>query len=144
MGKKRIITKGETGLGEDKEPLVSSKVKKADSNEGRVYIFSSYNNTLLSLTDEKGNVLNAFSAGRMGFKGTKKSTPFAASKVADALAQAAFSRGIERVHVIIKGVGSGRDSALRSLGAKGLEILSISDKTPVPHNGPRPPKVRRV
>ncbi|MDO8470585.1 MAG: 30S ribosomal protein S11 [bacterium] len=145
MGKKRIITKGEIGeaqAGAVAEP--SLKSKKSQSKEGKVYIASSYNNTLMTLTDEKGNVLVSFSAGQMGFKGTKKSTPFAASKVADALSLNAQNRGIERVRVVVKGVGSGRDSALRSIGAKGLEILSITDATPIPHNGPRPPKVRRV
>ena len=145
MGKKRIITKGETGAIESQDsrsPVSSSK--KSQSKEGKVYIASSYNNTLMTLTDEKGNVLVSFSAGQMGFKGTKKSTPFAASKVADAIALNAQNRGIERVRVVVKGVGSGRDSALRSIGAKGLEVLSITDSTPIPHNGPRPPKVRRV
>lgn len=120
------------------------KSKRLESKEGKVYIASSYNNTLMTLTDERGNVLSSFSAGQMGFKGTKKSTPFAASKVADAIALNAQNRGIERVRVLVKGVGSGRDSALRSIGSKGLEIVSITDSTPIPHNGPRPPKVRRV
>jgi small subunit ribosomal protein S11 len=98
----------------------------------------------MSLSDEKGNVLAQMSAGSMGFKGTKKSTPFAASKVADAISQIARNKGMERVSVLIRGVGSGRDSALRALGSKGFEIISIEDVTPVPHNGPRPRKVRRV
>ena len=145
MGKKRIITKGETGASESQDQKSPSlRSKKSESKEGRVYIASSYNNTLMTLTDEKGDVLVSFSAGQMGFKGTKKSTPFAASKVADALALNAQNRGIERVRVVVKGVGSGRDSALRSIGGKGMEILSITDATPIPHNGPRPPKVRRV
>lgn len=145
MGKKRIITKGETGAVETQDSKSpSSKSKRSESKEGRVYIASSYNNTLMTLTDERGNVLSSFSAGQMGFKGTKKSTPFAASKVADAIALNAQNRGIERVQVVVKGVGSGRDSALRSIGSKGLEIISITDSTPIPHNGPRPPKVRRV
>lgn len=148
MGKKRIIKKGEEvaagagqpATGENGEVKVSTKRILA----GRVYVYSSYNNTLMSLCDEKGNVLAQVSAGSMGFKGTKKSTPFAASKVADALAQIARNRGMERVAILIKGVGSGRDSALRALGAKGFTVASIEDVTPVPHNGPRPRKVRRV
>jgi len=145
MGKKRIIKKGEEGAGGAnigvKQALVSASKRVL---EGRVYIFSSYNNILMSLCDTSGNVLAQISAGAIGFKGTKKSTPFAASKVADALAQAARNRGMEKVEIFIKGVGSGRDSALRQLGSKGFEVSSIQDITPVPHNGPRPRKVRRV
>ena len=148
MGKKRIIKKGEEGAasqdppagGEKSEAKVSSK-RIAD---GRVYVYSSYNNTLMSLTDAKGNVLAQVSAGSMGFKGTKKSTPFAASKVADAISQIAKNKGMEKAAILIKGVGSGRDSALRALGSKGFIISSVEDITPVPHNGPRPRKVRRV
>ncbi|OHA61521.1 MAG: 30S ribosomal protein S11 [Candidatus Wildermuthbacteria bacterium RIFCSPLOWO2_02_FULL_47_9c] len=112
--------------------------------EGRVYVYSSYNNTLMSLCDAKGNLLAQVSAGAIGFKGTKKSTPFAASKVADALSQIAKNRGVEKVEIFIKGVGSGRDSALRALGSKGFEVSAIRDITPIPHNGPRSRKVRRV
>ena len=147
MGKKRIIKKGEEGAssegppgGETSEARVSSKKVPA----GRVYVYSSYNNTLMSLTDAKGNVLAQVSAGSIGFKGTKKSTPFAASKVADAISQIAKNKGMEKAAILIKGVGSGRDSALRALGSKGFEISSVQDITPVPHNGPRPRKVRRV
>ena len=142
MGKKRIVKKELTGeLSEVKVLSPSAKIKL---KEGRIYIYSSYNNTIINLTDEKGNTIFSMSAGRVGFKGTKKSTPFAASKVADAVAQASKDLGVERVAVFIKGIGSGRSSALRSLGAKGLEIVSIKDITPIPHNGPRPRKVRRV
>lgn len=148
MGKKRIIKKGEeavaaagTSAGEEK---VEQKTSSKKILTGRVYVYSSYNNTLMSLSDERGNVLAQISAGSLGFKGTKKSTPFASSKVADAIAQIARNKGMERVAVLIKGVGSGRDSALRALGSKGFIILSIEDVTPVPHNGPRPRKVRRV
>lgn len=112
--------------------------------DGRINIFSSYNNTLLSLADEKGDVVYTTSAGAVGFKGTKKSTPFAASKVAETLADAAKSRGVERVTIVLRGIGPGRDSALRSLGTRGFEVMSITDATPVPHNGPRLRKPRRV
>src|SRR3990167_6566419 len=149
MGKKRIIQKGEAGA--DAKSGEAALVEKAGRvsaakrvSEGRVYVYSSYNNTLMSLTDAKGNVLAQVSAGSMGFKGTKKSTPFAASKVADAISQIAKNKGMERAAILIKGVGSGRDSALRALGSKGFEISSVEDITPVPHNGPRPRKVRRV
>jgi len=149
MGKKRIIKKGEEGASDRKQagdaetstPRVSVAKRVP---EGRVYVYSSYNNTLMSLCDAKGNVLAQVSAGAIGFKGTKKSTPFAAAKVADAVSQIARNKGMEKVDILIKGVGSGRDSALRALGSKGFEITSIQDLTPVPHNGPRLRKVRRV
>ena len=129
------------------EAAVKKEVKAEVSQkirEGRIYILSSYNNTIITLTDLEGNVLHWTSAGNVGFKGTKKATPFAASKVAEVMAQAAKKLGIEKVAVLIKGIGSGRESALRSLAARGLEITSIKDVTPIPHNGCRPPKVRRV
>ncbi len=150
MGKKRIIQKSEEELIKEKEK-VEAKVQKevkieatSKIKEGKVYIFSSYNNTIITLTDLGGNVLTWISAGSLGFKGTKKATPFAASKVAEALVLVAQKLGIEKVQVLIKGIGSGRESALRSLAARGLDIVSIKDVTPIPHNGCRPPKVRRV
>lgn len=146
MGKKRIIKKGEEGASSE-ESVAEKSESKAVSRKvsvGRIYVYSSYNNTLMSLCDEKGNVLAQVSAGSMGFKGTKKSTPFAASKVADAISQIAKNKGMEKAALYIKGVGSGRDSALRALGSKGFEISSVEDITSVPHNGPRPRKVRRV
>jgi len=150
MGKKRIVTKTEEELLKEREKIeaaVKKEVKAEVSQkirEGRIYILSSYNNTIITLTDLEGNVLHWTSAGNIGFKGTKKATPFAASKVAEVMAQAAKKLGIEKVAVLIKGIGSGRESALRSLAARGLEITSIKDVTPIPHNGCRPPKVRRV
>ena len=150
MGKKRIITKTEKELLEEREK-VEAAVKKEIKievpqkiKEGRIYIFSSYNNTLMTLTDLQGNVLYWTSAGNIGFKGTKKATPFAASKVAETMAEATRKLGIEKVHVLAKGIGSGRESAIRSLATRGLDIISIKDVTPTPHNGCRPPKVRRV
>ena len=150
MGKKRIIEKSEEELIKEAKQVtdatspkfhVSSKKK---ITEGRIYIYSSYNNTIMTLTDEKGNVMFGTSAGRVGFKGAKKSTPFAASKVADAIAQTAQAQGMGKVKLFVKGIGSGRDSAIRTLGTKGLELLSIKDITPIPHNGPRMRKSRRV
>jgi len=148
VGKKRIIAKAEPGS------VSQTETKKGDEalykkavlgvDEGRIYINSTYNNTIMTLTDLKGNALTWISAGNIGFKGTKKSTPFAASKVAETLSDRAKKIGINKVWVVIKGIGSGRESALRSLAARGIEILSIKDATPVPHNGCRPPKVRRV
>jgi len=149
MGKKRIIKQTEEELLKEREK-VEAKVKKETKEtlkkikEGRIYIFSSYNNTIITLTDLKGNVLAWVSAGSIGFKGTKKATPFAASKVAEAITQIAQKIGIEKTEIFVKGIGSGRESAIRSLAARGLEIVSIKDTTPIPHNGCRRPKVRRV
>lgn len=150
MGKKRIITKTTEELLQEQEKIETTLKKEAKVKsvskvrEGRVYIFSSYNNTIITLTDSQGNVLAWRSAGNIGFKGTKKATPFAASKVAEAISQVAKKLGIEKIAILVKGIGSGRDSAIRSLAARGLEIISIKDITPIPHNGCRPPKVRRV
>ena len=149
MGKKRIIKKSEEELLKERE-RVESRVKKEirtkapKTKEGRIYISSSYNNTIITITDVQGRVLAWRSAGSVGFKGTKKATPFAASKVAESMSMIARKIGIERVEIFVKGIGSGRDSAVRSLAARGLDIVSIKDITPIPHNGCRPPKVRRV
>lgn len=148
MGKKRIIKQSEEellkqkGSGEIKKEVKVATVSK--TNEGRLYIASSYNNTVITLTDPKGDVLGWATAGSIGFKGAKKSTPFAASKVSEAIAATAKKIGVERVKVFVKGIGAGRESAIRSLASRGLEITSIKDITPVPHNGCRPPKARRV
>jgi small subunit ribosomal protein S11 len=142
MGKKRVITKGEQAGGSGVPPAQKTVAKGRSFRDGRINVYSSYNN--MSLADVQGNVVFVASAGAAGFKGNKKSTPFAASKVAELLAEAAGARGVERVSVILRGIGPGRESALRSLATKGFEIISIQDKTPVPHNGPRPRKVRRV
>jgi small subunit ribosomal protein S11 len=149
MGKKRIATQSEAELLKEREKI-EAKVKKEIKlpskkiQEGRIYISSTYNNTIITLTDPQGNVLGWTSAGNIGFKGTKKATPFAASKVAEAIGLLAKKLGIEKVNIFVKGIGSGRESAIRSLAARGLEIISIQDITPIPHNGCRPPKVRRV
>ena len=150
MGKKRIIKKSEEELLKERDKVdagVKKDVKvKATSKirEGAIYISSSYNNTIITLTDIKGNVLTWASAGSIGFKGTKKSTPFAASKVAESICLTANKLKIEKISVFIKGIGSGRESAIRSLATHGLDIISVKDITPVPHYGCRPPKVRRV
>ncbi len=149
MGKKRIIQQTEEELLKEREKVeakVTKEVKVASQKikEGKIYISSTYNNTIITLTDPQGNVLGWVSSGSIGFKGTKKSTPFAASKIAEAISQVAKKFGVEKVAVLIKGIGSGRESAIRSLATRGLEIVSIADVTPVPHNGCRPPKARRV
>ncbi|MCK4473873.1 30S ribosomal protein S11 [Candidatus Parcubacteria bacterium] len=149
MGKKRIIAKTKEELFEERERVeakVKKEIKKTSQKikEGNIYISSSYNNTIITLTDFNGNVLHWTSAGSIGFKGTKKATPFAASKVAEAMSAAIKKIGIEKIVIFVKGVGSGRESAIRSLAARGLDVISITDVTPVPHNGCRPAKVRRV
>ncbi|MDP1538596.1 MAG: 30S ribosomal protein S11 [bacterium] len=149
MGKKRVIKQTEEELLKERGK-VEAKVKKEAKEslkrikEGIVYISSSYNNTIITLSDLKGDVLGWVSAGSIGFKGSKKATPFAASKVAEAITQIAQKIGIEKIEILVKGIGSGRESAIRSLAARGFKIVSIKDTTPIPHNGCRPPKVRRV
>jgi len=123
-----------------------TRIKKKERVEanGVAHIRATFNNTLISLTDQYGNVISWASAGKIGFKGSRKSTPFAAQLSAEAAAKEAIERGLQRVEVLIKGPGSGRESAVRSLQAAGLEITAIKDVTPIPHNGCRPPKRRRV
>lgn len=119
------------------------KVKKVES-EGIAHIKASFNNTLVTITDLNGNVLLWSSAGKCGFKGSKKSTPFAATIIADTAAKEAVNLGMKRVHVRVQGPGAGRESAIQAIQAAGLAIRSIRDVTPIPHNGCRPPKRRRV
>lgn len=150
MGKKKVIKKSKEELFKERDKIEQKmkkevKVKKSKRiQNGRVYISSSYNNTLISLTDSQGSVLAWASAGNIGFKGSKKATPFAASKVAAKICETADRVGMEKVEVFVKGIGSGRDSAVRSLTTHGLNLVSIKDVTPIPHNGCRPPKPRRV
>jgi len=150
MGKKRVIKKSEKELLEEREKIEKALKKEVEikkraiQKEANIYISSTYNNTILTLTNLEGNVLGWKSAGNIGFKGTKKGTPFAASKVGGAMADFARKLGVEKIHVLVKGIGSGRESALRSLSSHGLDILSIKDITPIPHSGCRPRKPRRV
>jgi small subunit ribosomal protein S11 len=111
---------------------------------GKANIHSSFNNTIITITDTQGNAISWASAGELGFKGSRKSTPFAAGEVAEAAAKAAIEQGLKTVEVFVKGPGAGRESAIRALQTAGLEITAISDVTPIPHNGCRPPKRRRV
>ncbi|MDP2871947.1 MAG: 30S ribosomal protein S11 [Bacillota bacterium] len=113
-------------------------------DRGMAHIKSSFNNTIVTITDPQGNALSWASSGGMGFKGSKKSTPFAAQMAAEKAARAAMEHGMREVEVFVKGPGSGREAAIRSLQAAGLEVNSIKDVTPIPHNGCRPPKRRRV
>ena len=119
------------------------KVKK-NIVEGQAHIHLTFNNTIVTITDNEGNVLNWASSGTVGYKGSKKKTPFAAGMSAEAAGKAAVENGMKRVKVVAKGIGSGRETAIRSLQAAGLEITEIIDETPVPHNGCRPPKKRRI
>ena len=113
-------------------------------NEGIAHIHSSFNNTIVSLTDKAGNILTWSSGGKIGYKGSKKSTPFAAQLAAEEVAKKAIEMGINKVKVLVKGPGGGRESAIRSLDANGLQITMITDTTPIPHNGCRPRKTRRI
>jgi len=151
MGKKRIIKTNEEELLKEREEIESKIQKGAISpsisrklRESRLYISSSYNNTILTLTDEQGNVLTWVSAGKIGFKGTKKGTPYAATKAAEVMAQSVERMKIGGIKVFVKGIGSGREAALRALAQRGVNMVEISDVTPIPHNGCRRPKPRRV
>jgi small subunit ribosomal protein S11 len=149
MGKKKVVQKSETEtIKESEKAETAVKMKGAVSRtkleKGFIYVQASYNNTLVTVTDNKGNVLTWLSAGSLGFSGPKKATPFAASKVAEAILEKIQKSGPTTVEVLVKGVGAGRDAVLRTLAARNLDIVSIKDVTPIPHNGPRPKKARRV
>ena len=117
---------------------------KRKVERGQAHIQSTFNNTIVTITDAVGNALSWASAGQLGFKGSKKSTPYAAQMAAETATKAALVHGLKSVDVFVKGPGSGREAAIRALSASGLDVLSICDVTPVPHNGCRPPKRRRV
>ena len=121
-----------------------TKRNRKNIERGAAHIHSSFNNTIVTITDTAGNVISWGSAGGLGFKGSRKSTPFAAGEAAETAAKTAMEHGLKSVEVFVKGPGSGREAAIRSLQAAGLEISSIKDVTPIPHNGCRPPKKRRV
>ncbi|MBP6888346.1 MAG: 30S ribosomal protein S11 [Candidatus Pacebacteria bacterium] len=144
MGKKRIVKKNSSGVDSALKARSLAKAVKKKIVEGTLFVESSYNNTRLSLCDKTGNVLAWSSSGALGFKGAKKGTPFAASKIGELIGEKAQQIGVKEVNVIVKGVGSGRESAIRAFSAFGVEIMSIVDKTPVPHNGPKPRKPRHV
>ena len=151
MGKKRIIKQTEEEMAREGAALEAKRSQAGDSarvrsglKRGVVHVLATYNNTMITVTDENGAVLAWSSAGTMGFKGSKKATPFAAARVAEAVAEKVKKTGIEDLVVLAKGVGSGRESAIRALANRGFNITLIKDITPLPHNGPRPKKVRRV
>lgn len=122
----------------------SKKLSRRRLETGILYVQSTFNNTKVLLTDQKGNAVCATSSGQIGFAGAKKGTPFAAAKAAEVLAEKAELMGLKNVKVIVKGVGSGREAAIRGFISRGVQILSITDETPVPHNGPKPKKPRRI
>ena len=118
--------------------------ERKNVTHGIAHIKSSFNNTIVTISDQQGNVLSWASAGNVGFKGSRKSTPFAAQLAAETAARRAMEHGVRRVDVVVKGPGSGRETAIRSIQNTGIEVLGIKDVTPIPHNGCRPPKRRRV
>lgn len=143
MGKKRIVKKGEGDEQEAKKPQQVNAAKKRFES-ANLFVQSTYNNTKVVLTDPKGNTLAWSSSGSLGFKGAKKGTPFAAAKVGELLGTKAQTIGVKEVAVVVNGVGSGRESAIRGFISKSIGISSIKDVTPVPFNGPKPKKPRRV
>jgi len=123
---------------------LGKKTKRVVDAEGVAHVNATFNNTLITITDAHGNAVSWGTAGKAGFKGSKKSTPFAATVAGEQCAREAMSSGVRRVHVRVQGPGSGRESAIQALAAAGLQVKSIKDVTPIPHNGCRPPKRRRV
>lgn len=143
MGQKKVIEKiKEDSIKEGEKPALKPVGGKIDI--GRIYINASYNNTVLTATDKAGNVKAWISAGATGFSGPKKATPFASSKMVAAINEKLKRIGFSNIEIIVKGVGNGRDAAIKSLASAGFNILSITDATAIPHNGPQPPKRRRV
>lgn len=144
MGKKRIIKKRGRGLDQGRKDRALSRLSKRHLEKGILHIEATFNNTKAVLTDEKGNAVISSSAGALGFSGARKSTPYAAAKVGELLGEKAGMIGLKEASVIIRGVGSGRESVLRAFSGKGIQVRTITDATPEPHNGPRPPRARRV
>lgn len=143
MGKKRIVKGGAAESGARKS-AVAPRAPKRKVSSGMLYVEATYNNTKVSLADKSGNTLAWSSSGSLGFKGAKKGTPFAAAKVGETLAEKAQWMGMTEVGVVVRGVGAGRESAVRSFAGKGIDIAFLKDATPIPHNGPKPKKPRRV
>ncbi len=142
MGKKRIIKKGgESGAA---GAASSSRSGKRKLDTGILFVEATYNNTKVCLGDKSGNIVTWSSSGSLGFAGAKKGTPFAAAKVGELIGERATTMGVKDVSVVVSGVGAGRESAIRAFSTKGIQITAIKDMTPVPHNGPRPPKARRI
>lgn len=144
MGKKRIIKKSGKGMDQGRKDRAMSKAIKKRLERGVFHVEATFNNTKAVLTDDSGNAIMSSSAGALGFSGARKSTPYAAAKVGELLGEKALLIGLKEASVVIRGIGAGRESALRAFAGKGIQIRAIKDATPVPHNGPRPKKARRV
>jgi len=144
MGKKRVVKKAGNELDQGLKSRALARVPKKKITSGVLYIQSTYNNTKSLLADKDGNAIISSSSGSLGFKGAKKGTPFAAAKVGELLGDKAILMGLKDVEVVVKGVGSGRESVIRAFSNKGIDVKAIRDVTPNPHNGPRPKKPRRV
>ena len=143
MGKKRIIKKS-GGADAQNAARALSRIPKKKVDAGILNVLATFNNTILTLADTQGNALISASSGAIGFKGSRKSTPFAAAKVGEVIGEKAQQMGMKEATVVVRGVGAGRESALRAFAGKGINITRISDRTPIAHNGPRAPKARRV
>ncbi len=141
MGKKRIVKKGG---GDGAASAASSSRSKRKLDTGILFVEATFNNTKIALGDKSGNIVTWSSSGSLGFSGAKKGTPFAAAKVGELVGERAAAMGVKDVSVVVSGVGAGRESSIRAFSTKGIQITSIKDMTPVPHNGPRPPKARRI
>jgi len=144
MGKKRIVKKSGSSMDSGLKSRALSRATKRKVEVGVLHIKATFNNTNVLLSDMQGNTLAWSSSGALGFSGAKKGTPFAAAKVGELLGDKALQMGMKSAEVVIRGVGAGRESVLRAFSAKGIEITRIADETPIPHNGPRPPKPRRI
>lgn len=144
MGKKRIVKSGGSAGDVGLKARALSKTPKKKLDKGVLHIEATYNNTKLTFSDVQGNTIMWSSAGAIGFAGARKSTPFAAAKVGELIGEKALALGVKEAEAVIKGVGAGRESALRGFSGKGITITRIVDATPVPHNGPRQPRPRRV
>lgn len=144
MGKKRIVKTEGNRVDKSLRDRAVSRTPKKKLVTGILHVQATFNNTKALLTDMDGNAIMSSSSGALGFKGAKKGTPFAAAKIGEVLAEKAAMIGLKEVHVVVRGVGSGRESAIKAFSGKGIELLSIKDRTPVPFNGPRAKKPRRV
>lgn len=145
MGQKKVTTESDAPVSASEEvKAVAPKIPRKKVISGILYVDATFNNTKVLFGDKLGNILFCSSAGTLGFRGAKKGTPFAASKVGDVIGEKAQTFGVKDSEVVVRGVGSGREPAIRAFMAHGIEITSIKDVTPVPHNGPKPKKPRRV
>jgi small subunit ribosomal protein S11 len=144
MGKKRIIRKQGGSVDQGLKSRSLAKTSKRTVLSGILNIHATFNNTQVLLADKEGNTVAWSSSGALGFAGAKKGTPFAAAKVGELIGDKALLMGMKEAEVVIRGVGAGRESALRGFAGKGIDVTKISDDTPMPHNGPRPPKPRRI